>query len=166
MLVRSFLRVEVFRHASQKCLHFFEGMQAAACTRLRSHTCGLSCVFSDVHAAGKNDFTSFHRLLTVELCEALTPKIAEITKQPPNPLSNQVPDRVWRETFARCSRHYYRACLLPGARRRTAHNLHAPFPILARDTQNIFSAIFAETEKLPLTDRFPCAILIHVVSLS
>ena len=51
-------RVEKLRHASQKCKHFFEGMQAAARTRFRSHTCGLGSVFSDVHAAGKHDLTS------------------------------------------------------------------------------------------------------------
>ena len=34
---------------------FSRGMQAAARTRFRSHTCGLSRVFSDVHAAGKHD---------------------------------------------------------------------------------------------------------------
>jgi len=53
-------------------------MQAAARTRGRAHTCGLSCVFSDVHAAGKNAFTSFRRLRTAELCEALAPQRAEI----------------------------------------------------------------------------------------
>ena len=45
-------------------------MQAAACTRFRSHTCGLRRVFSDVHAAGKNDLHSFRRLRAAELCEA------------------------------------------------------------------------------------------------
>ena len=64
-------RVEKLRHASQKCRHFFEGMQAAARTRFRSHTCGLGSVFSDVHAAGKHDLTLFRRLRTAELCEAL-----------------------------------------------------------------------------------------------
>ena len=62
--------VEKLRHASQKCKHFFEGMQAAARTRFRSHTCGLGSVFSDVHAAGKHDLTLFRRLRTAELCEA------------------------------------------------------------------------------------------------
>ena len=37
---------------------FSRGMQAAARTRFRSHTCGLRSVFSDVHAAGKHDSTS------------------------------------------------------------------------------------------------------------
>ena len=60
-------RVEKLRHASQKCKHFFEGMQAAARTRFRSHTCGLGSVFSDVHAAGKHDLTLFRRLRTAEL---------------------------------------------------------------------------------------------------
>ncbi len=46
-------------------------MQAAARTRLRSHTCGLRGVFPDVHAAGKHDWTLFRRLRTAELCEAL-----------------------------------------------------------------------------------------------
>ena len=66
-----FSRVERLRHVSQKCRHFFEGMQAAARTRFRSHTCGLGSVFSDVHAAGKHDLTLFRRLRTAELCEAL-----------------------------------------------------------------------------------------------
>ena len=50
---------------------FSRGMQAAARTRFRSHTCGLRSVFSDVHAAGKHDSTLFRRLRTAELCEAL-----------------------------------------------------------------------------------------------
>ena len=55
----------------EKCKHFFEGMQASARTRFRSHTCGLGSVFSDVHAAGKHDLTLFRRLRTAELCKAL-----------------------------------------------------------------------------------------------
>ena len=35
---------------------FSRGMQAAACTRFRSHTCGLSRVFSEAHVPGKNRF--------------------------------------------------------------------------------------------------------------
>ena len=53
-------------------------MSAAARTRFRSQTCGLSRVFSDVHAAGKHDFTLFRRLRMAELCEALTAQSAEI----------------------------------------------------------------------------------------
>ena len=65
------LRVEKLRHASQKCKHFFEGMQPPASHAQSAYACGLSGVFSDVHAAGKHDLTLFHRLRTAELCEAL-----------------------------------------------------------------------------------------------
>ncbi|MCC2259749.1 hypothetical protein LKD74_17525, partial [Intestinimonas sp. CLA-AA-H199] len=45
---------------SQKCKHFFEGMQAAAAhgaaEGIAPHVCGLSSVFSDAHVAGKNRF--------------------------------------------------------------------------------------------------------------
>ena len=78
MELRDFQRVGKLRHASQKCKHFFEGMQAAARTRFRSHTCGLGSVFSDVHAAGKHDLTLSRRLRTAELCEAPAAQSAEI----------------------------------------------------------------------------------------
>ena len=53
-------------------------MQAAARTRFRSHTCGLSRVFSDVHAAGKHDLTLFRRLRPAELCEAIVPELKRV----------------------------------------------------------------------------------------
>ena len=51
-----FQRVEKPRHASQKCKHFFDGMQPAAPHALRSHACGLRRVFSEAHVPGKNGF--------------------------------------------------------------------------------------------------------------
>ena len=45
-------------------------MQPPASHAQSAHACGLSRVFSDVHAAGKHDLTLFRRLRTAELCEA------------------------------------------------------------------------------------------------
>ncbi|MCI7474153.1 MAG: hypothetical protein MSB10_10860, partial [Clostridiales bacterium] len=49
-------RVEKARHASQKCKHFFEGMQPAASHAQSAHACGLGSVFSKAHVLGKNSF--------------------------------------------------------------------------------------------------------------
>jgi hypothetical protein len=48
--------------------HFFDGMRPAAAHSLRSHVCGPSRVFSDVHAAEKNEF-DFFRACGREFCE-------------------------------------------------------------------------------------------------
>ena len=54
MELRDFQRVGKLRHASQKCKHFFEGMQAAARTRFRSHTCGLGEVCFPTYTPPEN----------------------------------------------------------------------------------------------------------------
>ena len=73
--------VEFLDKLSQKCGHFFEKMQPAARTRLRSHTCGLRRKKeAEVNSASFHYFIFFHRLRAVKLCEtgsfALRAKIA------------------------------------------------------------------------------------------
>ncbi|MCC2259754.1 hypothetical protein AAAT94_00450, partial [Intestinimonas aquisgranensis] len=46
--------VDFVDRLSQKCKHFFEGMQPAASHSLRSHACRLKRVFSEAHVPGKN----------------------------------------------------------------------------------------------------------------
>jgi len=46
-------------------------LQLAAAHSLRSHVCKLRSIFSDVHAAGKNDCTLFRCLRTAEIYDVL-----------------------------------------------------------------------------------------------
>ena len=49
-------------------------MQPGCVHSLRSHTCGLRCVFFEVRALGKNNSEFFRRLRAAELCEAASDK--------------------------------------------------------------------------------------------
>src|SRR5699024_10821031 len=71
-------RVEKVRHASQKCKHFFEGMQPAACTLgskgdPRPHWLAEMCFFLCACPRKKRDSNLFSHLRMGKLCRGLLP---------------------------------------------------------------------------------------------